>query len=758
MTDAAATARGASYGDRLLAATPLLAAFLGIACLYIWQASNHPTPWLFSDEIEYAQISRAIADTGVPARRGVEYWGAGLFPWLIAPFWWFDSVQTGYSAVKTFNALAMTAAIFPTYGLARMLMPRPFALLAGVGAVVAPSFIYTAMVMQEPIAYLAVASAFYLAARVLARPTRWNIAAAAALAIVAPFVRDQLILVPALMVGAVGVHYVCFGRGRASLASASTARRLALAASAVAGLALVLVAARFGSFEVEVAFGRPGTMFEQASWAWGALAIGLGVLPVVIGLAMLVPSAAIERTRSLTAFTSVLAASVALFTAYVAIKGTYQAATFEPRISERNLVYLGPLLLVALALFAATRAIRPWALAFAAAVAAWAIGAVPLRFSGLEGDAPGLAILSRIREDYDLGQPGIDQLLYALLALSVLVGLAPALLRGRRQVATWIVVGAMVLSIGWTVKAQTVAAKYSNDFSALFFDSLPKPLGWIDDATGDEPAVYIGQKIADPNGVWSMEFWNRNVKRVWSLDGTAPGPGPVLTPDLVSTDGRLADDAGYPYAVVDNGLSIVGTTVAERGNLRLVRIDPPLRVKESLGGVFNDGWIGSVKPTDTVVADYSRFDAPAKPGTVYVTLSRKAFCGPSAPGSRRHGGRDAGARRAEERRHRQGHRSSRMDRRQLRGADVRHPHTGRAVPREGLDHAPVPAGIPRSEPLRATVLRSPARRDLRAAVLLITGDRRAPPGASRQSGPCRGGATACDVRETACRSRPRMRA
>ena len=84
-----------ALGDRLLDIWPLLFSFLVIASLYVWQASKHPTPWLFSDEIEYAQISRAIAETGTPARRGVEYWGAGLFPWLIAPFWWIDSHRDG---------------------------------------------------------------------------------------------------------------------------------------------------------------------------------------------------------------------------------------------------------------------------------------------------------------------------------------------------------------------------------------------------------------------------------------------------------------------------------------------------------------------------------------------------------------------------------------------------------------------------------------------------------------------------------------
>ena len=341
MTESTSAAPRTPLGERLLGAAPILLAFLTVSSLYVWQASRHPTPWLFSDEIEYAQISRAIAESGKPARRGVEYWGAGLFPWLIAPFWWFDNLQTAYDAVKTFNALVMTAAIFPTYGLARMLMPRPYALLAGVGAVVAPSFIYSAMVMQEPVAYLVVAGAFYLAARAITAPSRWNIVVAAAVAFVAPFVRDQLILVPALMIGAVGVHFVCFGKGRVILRKASPARRVAVGVAAVVMLALAVVLVRSGSGEAKVAFDSPGAMLDQGLWAWGALAVGLGVLPVVIGLAMLVPSTAIARTRSLGAFTAVFVASVALFTAYVAVKGAYEAATFEPRISAVEFLLIG---------------------------------------------------------------------------------------------------------------------------------------------------------------------------------------------------------------------------------------------------------------------------------------------------------------------------------------------------------------------------------------------------------------------------------
>jgi len=625
------TRRPTPLGDRVLALCPLLFSFLVISSLYVWQASKHPTPWLFSDEIEYAQIARAIAETGIPARRGLEYWGAGLFPWVIAPFWWIDSLQTAYGAVKTFNALAMTAAMFPTYALARMLMSRPYALLAAIGSVLAPFFIYSAMVMQEPIAYLAAALSFYVTAQVLATPNRWNIGAALALALVVPFVRDELIVVPAVMVCSLGIQYVCFGAGRDYLARASNGRRAALASAAVAIAVLALVLARAGLGEVAEASRSPGTMLDQALWAWGAMIVGLGVLPVVIGLAMVVPAAGLPRTRGRAAFTSVLGASLVILTAYVAVKGAYQAAVFEARVEERNLLYLAPLLIVALVYFAATRALRVWALAVAAALVAWSIGSLPLNLSGLEGDAPGLAILSRLHDDYELGLAGAQRLLYGLLVVSVLVGLAPVLLRGRR-VATWIVVGATVVAIGWSTWAETAAARYSNDFSALFYNGLPKPLGWVDNATGNAPAVYIGQKIADPNGIWSMEFWNRNVRKVWSLDGTAPGPGPVLTPDLIATDGRLAGDPGYRYAVIDKGLSIAGETVAERGSLRLVRIARPLRLRDSLAGVFNDGWIGSMKPAATVSADYNDFEAPRKPGTVLVTVSRKGFCGPPAPG------------------------------------------------------------------------------------------------------------------------------
>ena len=42
------------------------------------------------------------------------------------------------------------------------------------------------------------------------------------------------------------------------------------------------------------------------------------------------------------------------------------------------------------------------------------------------------------------------------------------------------------------------------------------------------PTIYLGQRIpTTPNGIWLMEFWNRSLRYVWSLDGTRTGAGDV---------------------------------------------------------------------------------------------------------------------------------------------------------------------------------------------------------------------------------------
>ncbi len=51
------------------------------------------------------------------------------------------------------------------------------------------------------------------------------------------------------------------------------------------------------------------------------------------------------------------------------------------------------------------------------------------------------------------------------------------------------------LVLAWTLTGQISAAKYSNDSGDLITRNYPKPLTWLDEITGGEPALYLGQNI-----------------------------------------------------------------------------------------------------------------------------------------------------------------------------------------------------------------------------------------------------------------------
>jgi hypothetical protein len=156
----------------------------------------------------------------------------------------------------------------------------------------------------------------------------------------------------------------------------------------------------------------------------------------------------------------------------------------------------------------------------------------------------------------------------------------------------------------------------------------------VDDKTGGAPTLYLGQQMKDQNGEWLLEFWNRSIKAVWSLDGSAQGPGPVLTPDPRASDGALSHDPGYPYVVQESGIEVVGETVATHlhragGALelwKLVQVAPPLRLRGAVTGVYSDGWAGSSSA-------YTRYSSEGnRAGRVRVTVSRKAWGGPNKTG------------------------------------------------------------------------------------------------------------------------------
>ena len=296
---------------RLESAAPLIGAYLLLATLYAWQAWRRETPTIFSDELETTQISRAIAETGHAARRGEPYGFTSLVPWLTAPFWWLHPVATAYESIKTVQAFVMAAAIFPAFLLARRLLSPGWAYFAAVAAIAGPALSYAPILVEEPWAYPAATLALWLTVRAVDAPGRWPIALALGSCVLAVLVRSQLVaLFGALAFGLLALWWrtPAMRRWRASWSRWDWAGAVVLGIGAVIAV-VAFLGHRSNEWSVATTLWK-GRMLEYGSWAGGAFAIGIGVLPAIALLAMLaVPRA--ERDRpGVRAFVVVAAGAV----------------------------------------------------------------------------------------------------------------------------------------------------------------------------------------------------------------------------------------------------------------------------------------------------------------------------------------------------------------------------------------------------------------------------------------------------------------
>jgi hypothetical protein len=627
---AATQARRAS--DRVYSAIPIVTVFVCLAGLCVWESWKHVSPWLFTDELELTQISRAIAATGHAARRGEPYGFHSLYAYLIAPAWLFHGSARAYSIAKYIGVFTMATTVFPVYWLARLIVSARAALFAAAGATAIPAFAYSSMLVPEPLAYAWAALCFFLIAKALiSRSAPW-IAGAVAACIVAHWVRGELTLL--LPIFALAALFLAWSSERAR-SWRSTWSRWDWAGAVVLGIgALILfsgIMSRSHTSLISTGYYRH-RMIEYGLWAAGALTIGLGVLPVVAGLAALFRPRSERRTPELRALTALVAASVIGFGLYTAAKAAYLSTVFATRVEERNLIYVAPLLFVATALWIDRPRLRIVPLLAAAAFSGYLVTAPPYALDLVPySDAFGLSVLATANRDLAFASGGIQWLLLGALGVSLLLLLAPAVLGGRRHAAAAVVGATALLVLAWNVAGQVSASVYSNQFSQTVLDNFPKPSNWLDRTTGGQGVVFLGQKV-DAGQAFAenlLEFWNPSLKQVWSLDGTAPGPGSHdITPDLVQGNGRLFPDPPYDYMLVDKRIDLVGRIIPTPccTPWKLYRIEHPLRLAHSVTGLYQDGWAGA----DSA---YSQYATPGgKPGFVVVTVSRTAWRGPDKPG------------------------------------------------------------------------------------------------------------------------------
>ncbi len=380
-------------------------------------------------------------------------------------------------------------------------------------------------------------------------------------------------------------------------------------------------------------------MINMTGWAAGSLAIGIGVVPLAAGLAALVRRPGEERSPELRSYRSVTLAALIGFGMYTAVKAAYLSYDFGTRVEERNLIYVAPLLFVGTALVLDRRRVNLWALGAGTALAAYLVSYAmyhPTGFPyeldrGLYSDALGLAILQEGNRRLVYWTPEtVRWVLLAVALVGALLIVALVRWRGRVRLAGALTAVLAVGIVGWTLTGELSAAAGSNRAGQQAAGTLMHPFSWVDDATGGRPTLYMGVGEADPNPENLIEFWNRSITRVSSLDGTVGGPGPSGGPNIAA-DGTTywsADPAHpgdvYDYAVedypcVDYAGALAATHPYRAGGeiktWRLVRLTRPNRLRAMCWGIYPDGWSGAGDST------YYRF-SDSRRGWLRIDLSR----------------------------------------------------------------------------------------------------------------------------------------
>ena len=626
---------GWARSDALL---PLLAAYFAFAAFYVWQAWRRDTPAIFTDELELTQISRAIADTGRPARREAAYHFTSLYPYFTAPAWWLHPTKEAFDTVKYLGTLAMTATLFPAYAIARSVLPQRWAIAAAVGAIAAPALSYSPIIAEEPLAYLASTVTLWLLLRAALRPGFQTFAVALAAAAVATAVRSELLA----LFGAYGVVLAATAwRSQRARAWRET-WSLWDWAGAIALIITVVIVLNSAIAHSSQEWERVTTHYKERIWSYGAwagggLAIGLGVLPVVAGLAALVPGRRSQRDPHRAAFTLVATAALAAFAWYAAVKGAYLSTSFSADVVERNLIYIGPVLFTGTALVIARRGTRWWWAVACGAFTLYLVIKVPYQLDNYPYyEAHGLAIAAFANRIFHWPEGTIQNVLIAVTLVSTAVVLAVARLPRQGRAAAAAIATVAVAVLTWNLTAETYAANGEYRFAHRFTGNLTKPFDWVDRATGGHSTTLLGQEWSDPNGIYLTEFWNRSIKLVWSADPTssAPGPGPTTTPDLLRPDGTMRQRPDTKYVLAVNGVTLQTPVVARApdGSAKVVyKLEGyPFKLRSTETGIQSDGWLAAPNADVPAFSAYNRFDGAR--GFMIVKVNRIGYAGKDVPG------------------------------------------------------------------------------------------------------------------------------
>jgi len=567
-------------------------------------------PWIMVDELIYSELAKSFADGGRFLVRGEPTGAYGfVYPVLIAPAWRvFDAVPDAYMAAKAINAVLMSLAALPAYFLARRLVAPPLALVAAVLTLLVPSMAYTGTLMTENAfypAFLATALALVL---MLESPT-WRRQVLVLVAVAVAFaVRAQAVaFLPAVLTAPLLLAW--FDGRRRVLRSYWVI--WGVAAATVVFVPLVQLArgrpllAVFGAYEQ--AGKEQYTLAGVLKWLLyhvAELDLYVGVVP--FAALLLLVALARRLSRRLQAF---VAATVAI-SAWLLIEVAAFASQnpIPPRVEERNMFYVAPLLVIALLAWIDTGLPRRHVAAGAAAAIAAALpGVLPYEtLIGVSATADELMLHFWWRlQDHVIS---LDHVAAFALVGSTLAALLFLLVpRARAWVLPTLVAGWFV-AVSWTVN-DDVHGFRNAAVGALFQGINHQQRDWIDRAAGRDADVAViwtkcssercpqPRSLTDEKVVWLNEFFSRSVGPVYALHDPLPG-GFAEQKAFFDARTGVFTAGNRPirarYVLTDASVDPIGSRVAAdlRKGVFLWKVDRPLRKRTVVTGVYPDTWTG----------------------------------------------------------------------------------------------------------------------------------------------------------------------
>ncbi|MFL5965375.1 MAG: glycosyltransferase [Gaiellaceae bacterium] len=589
--------------DSPLALLPVWAWLAGAVAMSFalrwWLAGRLPAPWIMVDELIYSELAKSFAATGHFLIRDQHHGGYGfVYPLLIAPAWKaFASVPAAYAAAKVIGSLAMSLSAVPAYFLARRVVAPLPSLVVAVLTIAVPSMVYTGTLMTETVFYplfLCVALSLVLT---LERPTFVRQGVLLSVCVVAFLTRTQAIaLFPAVATAPLLLAWL--DRRRRVLRSFRFLYA-ALATGVVAVLAVQLARGRspydvLGSYSVTShEHYHVGAVLRWLVYHVAELDLYTGVIPFAAFVLLVTLARTLDRRTQI-----FVAASVPLI-AWLTLEVAAFASRLPvpPRVEERNLFYVAPLLLLALVAWIERGMLRPArAAAICAAVAAALPGLLPfdrLIDTPAQSDTLALIPLWWLR-DAVIGASEVP-----LIVVLAAIALACAFLVTKPRFAY--VLPAVVLA--WFAFATERVEHSKHGFiraakGALFEGFAGTRPDWVDRAVGRNADVGFIWSNARGNGrvieVWQNEFFNRSVGTVYDVAAVSPG-------DLPETKLRRRTDGTFvvggrgvrpAYVLGHDYLHLAGKLVRTdpRRGLELRRTAQPLHVGYRISGLYPDMW------------------------------------------------------------------------------------------------------------------------------------------------------------------------